>query len=316
MKNRLVIGTRSSKLAIIQTKIVASSLQKVYPNLEIEILEIETEGDRKLGTPMEKLSGRAPFTKDIEDKLISGEIDMAVHSLKDLAAELPQGLTIGAILRREDPRDVLVSKNKKLNELPESAKIGTDSLRRTAQILAIRPDLNVLSLRGNVDVRLQKLDQGFFDAIILAAAGLVRLGLKERITQFLPISEMLPAPGQGALACEVAKGNSEILALIKSIDDEGTRAAVSAERAFWYYLGGGHRLPIAAYGEVKNGKLNLAAIIAKIDGRKILRDEIFGKSADWEMLGRELAKRMLESGGREILTAYEKHFNSQQAASG
>lgn len=296
------LGTRDSKLALWQTNFIASELQKKYSHLKIEIVHIKTTGDKILDSPLSKIGGKGLFTKELETQMLEGNIDIAVHSLKDVPAQLQSEFTIAAITKRADPFDAFVSnKYRSFKDLPNGAVVGTSSLRRRAQLLAIRPDLQIENLRGNVDTRLRKLDENKFDAIILSAAGLKRLGYDMKIREILPQSVMLPAVGQGALAIETLSDDIEILELIKFLDDVNTRAATTSERAFLRVVEGGCQVPIGVYATVENNKITTEAIIASTDGQKFVRDKIVGDVTNAVQLGETLATRLLEAGGRSIL---------------
>ena len=297
------IGTRGSKLALWQANLIALALKANYPETKVELLNITTKGDKILASPLSKIGGKGLFTKELELEMLEGNIDIAVHSLKDVPAQLAPEFTIAAITKREIPFDAFVSnKYKSFTELPQGALIGTSSLRRRAQLLAIRPDLKIENLRGNVDTRLKKLDEGNFDAIILAAAGLKRLGHERRITEILPTEIMLPAVGQGAIAIETLTNNTEVIEILKVLDDSDTHAATNTERAFLRIVEGGCQVPIGVFAKVDDNKITAEAIIASIDGQKIIRDKIAGKVSNAEELGETLANKLLDSGGREILT--------------
>lgn len=302
MTTRIVIGTRGSKLALWQANHVAASIRGRYPNIEVVLKHIVTTGDRILDVPLAKIGGKGLFTKELEKELLAGEIDLAVHSLKDMPTELPPGLTLGAVTARADAGDAFISpRYRTLDNLPPGARVGTSSLRRKAQLLAYRPDLAVCDLRGNLDTRLAKLASQQLDAIILAVAGLRRLGWDEHITQILPTNVCLPAVGQGALAIETRAGDEAVLGILAFLHDEATAQAVSAERAFLHELEGGCQVPIGVWGRLVDGKLLLDAVIATADGRRVLRDCACGKPEDAAELGRSLAGRMYDAGGREIL---------------
>ena len=301
--NKIRIGTRSSKLAMWQANFIASQLRKQYPSINVELVNVTTKGDKILEAPLSKIGGKGLFTKELEVQMLNKNIDLAVHSLKDVPVELADDFSLAAITKRYEPFDAFVSnKYNSFNELPPNAKIGTSSLRRRAQLLNIRPDLTIVDLRGNVDTRIKKLDAGEFDAIILAAAGLKRLGYDNRITEIMPTSLMLPAVGQGALAIEVLKNNDDLCELLQFLDDAETRAAVSAERAFLKVVEGGCQVPVGVYAVVVDGRVSVEAIIASIDGKNIVRDKITGTVDFAEQLGSELANKLLNIGGREILT--------------
>jgi hydroxymethylbilane synthase len=287
---RLKIGTRGSALARRQTEIVVAALGKVAPGLAVETSIVTTEGDRRQDVSLEAFGGEGVFVKDIERRLIENEIDLAVHSLKDIPAETPGGLTIGAVLPRGDVRDVLVARAR-LEALPPGARIGSDSRRRGVQVLALRPDVEMTPIRGNVDTRLRKVQAGDYDGVVLAAAGLERLGLVGEARQFFSVDEMLPAVGQAVLAVECRAGDAETLDLLARLDDPPTRAAITAERAFLRRLGAGCKLPVGAYGEASGRRLRLRGLLATDDGR-IARDDVTGATPDAERIGIELAERL------------------------
>lgn len=304
MKAKLTIGTRQSLLALWQSNHIAARLREQYPDCEVVLKKIVTKGDRILDVPLAKIGGKGLFTKEIEQELIDGTVDLAVHSLKDMPTVLPEGLCLTAITSRANVGDAFVSnKYNSFAELPQGAVLGTSSLRRKAQLLAARPDLQVVDLRGNVDTRLRKLDEGQMDAIILAAAGLERLGYGERIKEVIPAGVCLPAVGQGALAIESREADAEVREMLAFLNDEGTKQATDAERAFLGLLEGGCQVPIGVHADVENDDIRIEAIIAELDGKKILRDVITGKASDAAKLGRELGKKMLAEGGQEILAS-------------
>lgn len=301
-KQKLVIGTRSSQLALWQTDYIAARLTEVYPALHIEKKLITTQGDKILDVPLAKIGGKGLFTKELEGAMLSGEIDIAVHSLKDMPAEVPEGLVIGAVTKREDPFDVLVSPKYRLfKALPVGAKIGTSSLRRRAQLLSKRPDLNICSLRGNVNTRLKKLVDEDFDGIVLASAGLKRLGLAEHITEVLDASVCLPAVGQGALAVESRQEDVEVNELIHCLTDNDTLVCTKAERAFLQQVKGGCQVPVGVYGQIENNQLLVKGIIASLDGSRLYGGDVSGPPENATALGMELAERLLNNGGREVL---------------
>ena len=301
--NKIRIGTRASKLALWQTNFIAGELRKKYPKLEIEIIHVTTKGDKILDTPLSKIGGKGLFTKELETQMLEGKIDLAVHSMKDVPVQLPKKFTIAAVPKRESPFDAFVSnKYESLKSLPANAKIGTSSLRRRAQILAIRPDLQIIDLRGNVDTRLKKLDVGEFDAIILAAAGLKRLGHEKRITEILSTEIMLPAVGQGALAVETLSDNAKIIDLLKFLEDNDTRAATNAERAFLKVIEGGCQVPVGVYAHIfTSEKMTVEAIIASLDGQKKFCGKIESCLEDSELSSENFANNLLNTGGREEL---------------
>jgi hydroxymethylbilane synthase len=295
-RRRVIVGTRGSALALAQTQEVLEQLKACHPAVEFVTKVIRTSGDRG------QIREIGAFVKELEDALQRGEIDLAVHSLKDLPTQLPGGLVIAAVPRRADSRDVLISRDGlTLKALPQGARLGTGSPRRMAQLLALRGDLEIVSIRGNVDTRLRKLKAGEVDALVLAAAGLERLGLINRINELLSLETMLPAVGQGALAVEVRADDGFALELVKALDHPETRAAVTAERAFLQALGGGCRVPIAAHGRIENGELVLDGLVAGPDARKILKDRLSGSPDEAETQGRELAERLLAAGAAELL---------------
>ena len=303
MINKLVIGTRSSQLALWQADYVISRLQEKYPELKIEKRLMTTKGDRVLDAPLAKIGGKGLFTKELENAMLSGDIDIAVHSLKDMPVVVPEGLVITAITSSEDPGDALVSPEyKTFAALPAGAKVGTSSLRRKAQLLHARPDLDIRDLRGNVNTRLKKLEEEGFDGIILAAAGLKRLGFTDRITDILPKSMVLPAVGQGALAIEAREDAKEIREMLDFLDDKETRACTEAERAFLATVEGGCQVPVGVYAlPDEEGGLKVEGVIASLDGARLYRDAVQGPAADCMKLGRQLAEKLLDAGGREIL---------------
>jgi hydroxymethylbilane synthase len=302
---KIIIGTRGSQLALWQTNWVKAQIEKHHPGIEVEIKVISTKGDRVLDVSLPKLGeqGKGLFTKELEDALFERRVDLAVHSLKDLPTELPPGLHIGAICEREDARDALVARNPTVsfNELPDRALIGTSSLRRQAQLKSARPDLVIEPVRGNVDTRLRKLDEGRYDAIVLAAAGLHRLGHANRITEHLSEDLMLPAVGQGALAIETREDDARTGEIIHPLDHEATRLACSAERAFLKGLGGGCLVPIAAYATIESEVMTLNGLVASPDGSEIVRAQQSGPSGDAALLGQQLADELLARGAARIL---------------
>ena len=305
MIDKITIGTRGSQLALWQTNWVKALIEKHHPGIQVEINIISTKGDRVLDVSLPKLGeqGKGLFTKELEDAIFERRIDLAVHSLKDLPTELPSGLSIGAICEREDVRDALVAREpvKSFGELPERATIGTSSLRRQAQLLRARPDLVIEPVRGNVDTRLRKLEEGFFDAIVLAAAGLHRLGHANRITERFNEGFMLPAVGQGALAIEIRADDPVVSEIVDSLNHEPTRLACSAERAFLKGLGGGCLVPIAAHAKLESGLMELTGLVSSPDGSESMRDRTTGPSSDAEAIGKRLADEFLSRGADRIL---------------
>jgi len=296
------VGTRGSKLALTQTNYVVEALKKAAPETEAEICVIKTSGDIMQDVSLAQIGGQGVFVKEIEEALLAGSIDLAVHSMKDVPGETPEGLTFAALMPREDARDVLVSRgNVKMEFMPKGAKIGTGSLRRAAQIKAMLPDVNILPLRGNIDTRLKKIETENLTGVILAAAGMKRMGYLEKITQYLPIELMLPAVGQGALGLQTRKGDTELAELCGKLNHPQTFAEVSAERAYLRALGGGCRLPIAAYGLLEGKRLTLEGLIAAPNGSEVIRDKVWGEIGAAEELGKRLADLILEKGGRRLL---------------
>jgi hydroxymethylbilane synthase len=297
------IGTRGSTLALAQTAWVEKKLKEQYPDALIETILIKTSGDRFFEASVQAIGGKGIFTKEIEDALIRHEIDIAVHSMKDLPTELPSSLIVAAIPQREDPRDVLVSAGaKRLTELPTGAKIGTGSLRRRAQLLHYRRDLTIVPIRGNVDTRVKKLDQGEYDALVMAAAGLKRIGREERIAEYISNDVCLGAAGQGALGLESREDDS-ILEELSFLHDPVTFAEVTVERSFLNRLGGGCHVPVGARAVTEGEQLRLFGVVANPDGSSLFRGETSGSVSHAEKLGCELAERLLSQGARQILIA-------------
>lgn len=302
MKANLIIGTRQSLLALWQSNHIASLLRKQYPDCQVSLKKIVTKGDRILDVPLAQIGGKGLFTKEIETELLDGTVDLAVHSLKDMPTVLPEGLCLTAITTRANVGDAFVSnKYASFSELPQGAVLGTSSLRRKAQLLAVRPDLKIVDLRGNVDTRLRKLDEGQMDAIILAAAGLERLGHADRIREIIPTTVCLPAVGQGALAIECRSDNKEVRDMLAFLNDLPTKQATDAERAFLGLIEGGCQVPIGVHAEVENDNVKIEAVIASLDGSKVLRNNITGPAANAADLGRKLGQKMLAEGGEQIL---------------
>ena len=293
----LTIGSRGSQLALWQARWIKSRLEEMGQACRIEI--IKTTGDKITDVPLAKIGSKGLFTKEIEEALLRGDVDLAVHSMKDLPTELPEGLTIAAVPLREDPRDALAGKA--LGDLAAGNKVGTSSLRRAAQLLALRPDLRVESLRGNLDTRLRKLAEGRYDAIMLAAAGLKRMGWGERIAEVLSVDSMCPAVGQGALAIETRSGGGDAERICRQLDHAETRLAVLAERALLGALGGGCQVPIGAYGRIEDGKLLLMAVVCSPDGKRLIRRNTSGALAEAEALGQRLGQELLDAGADDIL---------------
>jgi hydroxymethylbilane synthase len=298
----LKIGTRGSKLALTQTNFVAEKIKKLMPEMEIEICVIKTSGDIMQDVSLLKIGGQGVFVKEIEDALLSGKIDLAVHSMKDVPGETPDDLMLAAILPREDVRDILVARdNIKMEFMPKGAKIGTGSMRRGAQIKAILPDANIVPLRGNIETRLKKIETENLTGVVLAAAGMKRMGLAQKITQFLPVEMMLPAVGQGALGLQIRKTDVDLAKTCAVLNDATTAAEVTAERSFLRALGGGCRLPIAALGKLDNERLSLEGMVAAPNGSTMIREKINGTINEAEELGKKLVEIILEKGGKKLL---------------
>jgi hydroxymethylbilane synthase len=307
---KLIFATRPSALARWQTQWVIAALQAAHPGLACEEKIITTQGDKILDKPLPEIGGKGLFTQELEHELLSGAVHCAVHSLKDLPVENPAGLTVGCIPARAEVRDVLISANGySLATLPAGAVVGTSSLRRAAQILAQRPDVITQSLRGNVDTRLRKALDGQYHAIILAGAGLTRLGLDGHVTEWLPLDVMLPAPGQGALAVQCRAEDQTTLSLLATLEDDSTRKAVTAERAFLSGLGGGCALPVGAYAECRmmhdECRITLRGLVVSLDGKKVVK--VSGEGAHAERLGRELAQQAIAEGAQDILSLVTVH---------
>ena len=306
MKDSIVIGSRGSKLALVQAQMVKAELELLHPSLEVRIEIIKTTGDVKTD-PLSVIGGKGVFTKELEDALLDGRTDIAVHSLKDLPTVLSDKLVIAAICKREDPRDALVlgqpssGAKPSVAALPKGATIGTSSPRRLAQLKHLRSDLVFKDLRGNVDTRLRKLDEGQYDALVLACAGLRRLDRENRISAALSTQEMLPAVGQGAIGIETRAGDEDIAGIVGKLDHKFTRLACTAERSFLLSLGGGCLLPIAAYAIVRDKRIRLQGLVAEAFGKRIVRDHISGPLDEAEKLGSRLAERLLANGAGELL---------------
>ncbi len=302
MRPSVKIGTRASKLALWQANWVKSALTANNPALSIELVTIKTKGDKILDVPLAKVGGKGLFVKEIEQALLDRRIDIAVHSMKDMPSEIPDGLCIGAIPQRAVATDVLISrKGLKFVDLPGGAVIGTSSLRRAAQLRHARPDIVIAPLRGNLDTRLKKLETENFDAIVLAAAGVQRLGLEQRITEYLDCETMLPAVGQGALSIEMRQRDPVIGPMVKALDDPHTRAIVLGERAFLYRLGGSCQVPIAGHGEIKGNTFQLTGLVADIDGSRVYRSDLSGAADSSESVGNSLAEALISRGADRIL---------------
>ena len=296
------LGTRGSPLALCQAELVSDALRRQWPGLEVVIVPIKTSGDKFLDVALSQIGGKGLFVKEIEEALLDGRIDLAVHSLKDLPAELAPGLCEGAVMRREDPYDALIARNGlRFADLPRNARIGTSSLRRQVQFLHYRPDFQIVSLRGNVQTRLRKLEELDLEAVVLASAGLIRLGLQDRITERLPGDLCLPAIGQGALVIEIREGDERTAELVETLNHHETRQATTAERAFLRRLGGSCVTPIAAFGRLEGEALVLTGMVASLDGKRLLRQAVRGEAGAPEQVGRKLAEALLEVGADDII---------------
>ncbi|WP_035360095.1 hydroxymethylbilane synthase [Acinetobacter calcoaceticus] len=300
----LKIATRQSPLALWQAEYIRARLQELHPDLTVELVKFVTQGDKILDTPLAKIGGKGLFVKELEAALLDRRADLAVHSMKDVPMALPEGLTLAVICEREDPLDAFVSNQfEKFADLPQGAKVGTSSLRRKSQILKQRPDLQIIDLRGNVGTRLGKLDDGQYDAIILASAGLKRLGLSERIRHCLTPDISLPAVGQGALGLECRAADNEVLSLIQPLLHQETDVCVRAERAFNAYLEGGCQVPIAGYATLQNGQIHIEGRVGSADGQTLLRAELTDEASNAQQLGENLARNLLDQGAGELLKA-------------
>ncbi len=302
MRKNIKIGTRASLLAVTQSTWVKKQIESQYPQTSVELVKITTRGDKILDVPLAKVGGKGLFVKEIEDALLDGRVDLAVHSMKDVPAEIPDGLSMAIIPPREVAADAFISvKYNSLDELPAGAVIGTSSLRRKAQLSALRPELVINDLRGNLDTRLKKLGAGQYDAIILAAAGLNRLDMKKQITALFSMEEMLPAIGQGALGIELRTADTDLLDSMQFLHDLATAATIAAERAFLLRLEGGCQVPIGAHAVLSSERITLTGLIASVDGKEILREQQTAGSDRAEQLGIELAETLLNQGGKRIL---------------
>ena len=300
--NKIRIATRKSPLAMWQAKHVMDKLCTIHTGLEVELFSMQTQGDKILDAPLSTVGGKGLFIKELEEALFAKSADIAVHSMKDVTIDLPKGLELPVILQREDPRDVFVSNQYAyFDDLPRGACVGTSALRRQCQLRAHRPDLDIRDLRGNVETRLRKLDEGIFDAIILAAAGVKRLGLEHCVKEFLEPEIVLPAIGQGAIGIEIRADDPKVFDLIKPLNDEITQQRVAAERAFSRRLFGGCQLPIAAHATIAGEQLSIQGLVGRIDGSEIIRDNIAGAAAKGEQLGLQLAEQLLAQGADIIL---------------
>jgi hydroxymethylbilane synthase len=306
MKSTILrIGTRGSQLALWQAEWVKSELQKIHSQLQIQLNIIKTTGDKILDSPLSKIGDKGLFTKEIENALLENQVDIAVHSLKDLPTKLPDGLIIGAIPKREDVSDVFIShpskQHKNFDSLPDNSIIATGSLRRKCQLLSWKPDLEIVDLRGNLNTRLAKLESSDWDGIILARAGVTRLGFADRITQILPIDKILPAVGQGALGIEIRSDDQTVKTLLEPLVSRSTTFCTLTERSFLRKLEGGCQVPIGAYARIENNQIHFEGMIGSLDGKKILRGSVRGTPEQCEKIGTDLAETLFECGGKEIL---------------
>ena len=304
MKDKIIIGTRGSRLALWQAEYVSGLLRNAFPLLKTETKIIETTGDARLEIALSKIGDKGLFTRQIEEKLLAGEIDLAVHSLKDLQTVQPEGLKIGAVTKRETPNDALLAKTvSTIEDLPANARVATGSLRRRSQLLNLRPDLQIFEIRGNVPTRVEKFQASDLDAIILAFAGLHRLEMDAHVKQIISVEQMIPAVAQGVVGVEIRSDDFETAEIVRSINDGETEKCVRAERSFLRTLEGGCQVPIGGFAVLENDKLFLRGFVGDADGETAMRDSIRGDTADGERLGEELARRMIENGANRILEA-------------
>lgn len=298
----LRIGTRGSRLALVQSEWVKTRIEAGYPHIRVELVRIKTAGDKILDSPLSKIGGKGLFVKEIEEALLDGRVDLAVHSMKDVPAELPDKLFLAAFPEREDPGDALISAEEyTLDRLPPKARVGTSSLRRTAQLLHMRPDLETVSLRGNVDTRLRKVESGEMHAVVLAAAGLRRLGLADRITQIIPPEVILPAVGQGALGLEARRDDHETIRVLDFLNHEPTEITVRAERAFLKELEGGCQVPIAGFARLEGERIWFKGMVAELDGSRVFKEQRIGATDRPEAVGIACARSLLASGADKVL---------------
>ncbi|HIJ83215.1 MAG: hydroxymethylbilane synthase [Magnetococcales bacterium] len=311
-QKKLKIGTRSSALALWQARWVQTRLEANDASLVVELVPIKTRGDKILDVPLAKVGGKGLFVKELEDALLDGRCDLAVHSMKDVPVDFPKGLMLGPILTREDPRDALLSLNYAgLDALPQGARVGSSSLRRQSQLLALRPDLRILSLRGNVNTRINKLVEGHFEAIVLAAAGVKRLGTTEHVVEYLDFQKMLPANGQGAVGIELRDDDPETLALVQPLNDPSTRQCVLAERAFLQTLEGGCQTPIAGHATLEGDQLKITGRVFSLDGQTCVAGVVEGLANQAENLGIQLAEHLLRSGADQLLAGLIQQSQEQ-----
>ncbi len=305
--NHINIGTRGSQLALWQANWTRRAIMERFPETTVELVTIKTKGDKILDVPLAKVGGKGLFVKEIEDAMLAGRIDLAVHSMKDMPAKIPPGLCIGAVPEREIPQDALVSRERiPLDRLPRGARVGTSSLRRGAQLKSVRPDIEIVPLRGNLDTRLRKLNTENLDAVILAAAGLKRMGLQDRVTEYIDDDRMLPAVGQGALCIECRENDPAVAPVMAALDHPETRTVVMGERAFLNRLEGGCQVPIAAHGTLTGEVLTLQGLVASLDGATVIRESLSGPARDAESIGVALAERLIASGAGPILESLKE----------
>ncbi len=304
---KIKIGSRGSPLALWQANWIKDQLESLHPEIPVEIVVIKTSGDKIQNVPLAKIGGKGLFVKEIEEALLKKEIDFAVHSMKDMPIKFPFALCIAAVTKRENPFDALIARgNKKLGELPGAAKVGTGSLRRMSQLLHYRPDLSLVPLRGNLETRIKKLETEGLDAIILAAAGLIRMGWDDKITEMISPEILLPAMGQGAVGIEARKHDVDNQILLADMDDEDTHLALDAERAVVTQLEGGCNVPIGAFATIKEDQMTLKGLVASLDGKTLYKTELQGRKLDAKSMGRELGNTLLDMGGDKIMR--EIHF--------
>lgn len=305
---KIRIGTRKSKLALWQANYVANSIKNLFPDVEVELVKITTKGDKILDVPLAKVGGKGLFVKEIEDALLKKEIDIAVHSLKDVPTYFPEGLGLIAVTEREDPRDAFLSvKYKSIDELPENSVVGTSSLRRKVQLKRLRPDLTIKDLRGNVDTRIRKLEEGQYDAIILAFAGLKRLGFENKVRQLFDPYKFIPAVAQGFLGIEARLDNTKVIEIVSHLNHKESQIRASAERAFLKTLEGGCQVPLAGYSEIIDNKLKITGFVADIEGKKFFKDTLLGDLDKPEEVGTALAESLLRQGAKEVLEEIYKN---------
>jgi hydroxymethylbilane synthase len=303
-KYTIKIGTRGSKLAFAQSSMIGETIKEEYPEADIELVIIKTKGDKIIDSPLSKIGGKGLFVKELEEALLENRVDIAVHSIKDVPAELPDGLCIPFFPEREDSSDAFLSvKHEKLEDLPEGSKVGTGSLRRSSQLLNKRPGIEIIPIRGNVDTRINKVESGELDAILLAASGLNRLGLSSKIKQLLPPLDFIPAVGQGSLGLEVRTDDAEIRKILEFLNHSETALAVRAERAFLNRLEGGCQVPIGAYAFIEGNRITIHGMVSELDGSRIIRDSLTGSCEEPEKAGEILAARLLDMGADKILAA-------------